>query len=144
MKGVFPRLMAGIAITALLGVSAIPVSAATVPGPTLDVSNPSAGHFLRRGRHMIHGVACDKSATSGTGVDSVTVFKGDRDTGGKFLGAATLGLRTTGTACKGVAGAGWRLKSASLKKGSFTLFVYAHSVSGGETVLQIPIRVDKP
>lgn len=33
----------------------------------------------------------------------------------------------------------------SLGKGAYTLFVYARSsVTGRETVVQIPIRVDKP
>ena len=151
MKGVFPRLVIGIAVTALLGVSVIPVSAAPT-GPTLDVANPVAGTYLRRGRHMIGGVACDKTAKTGTGVDSVTAFLGNRDAAGNavfvpggFLGSATLGLPTTGTACAGVTGAGWSLKTKSLKKGSYTLFVYARSsVTGSETVMQIPIRVDKP
>lgn len=151
MQGVFPRLAAGIAVTALLAVSAIPVQAAG-PGPTLDVSAPLPGSFMRRGKQMFMGVACDKGATKGSGVDRVQVFLGDRDKAGAaffvpggYLGTAKLGLPTTGGPCSGVQGAGWSLKTKSLKKGNWTVFVYARSsVTGGETVTQIPIRVDKP
>ena len=152
LKGVFPRLAAGGAVLALLGVSAIPVSAVAI-GPSLDVSNPSAGSYMRRGKHMFTGVACDKNAKSGSGISSVTVFLGDRDAAngvafyapGGYVGSATLGLPATGGPCAGVSGAGWKLKTISLKKGKYTLFVYARSsVTGGETVTQIPIRVDKP
>ena len=153
LKGVFPRLAAGGAVLALLGVSAIPVQAVAILGPSLDVSNPSACSYMRRGKHMFTGVACDKNAKSGSGVNSVTMFLGDRDaangvafyTPGGYLGTATLGMPTTGGPCMGVSGAGWSLKTKSLKKGKYTLFVYARSsVTGGETVTQIPIRVDKP
>jgi len=151
LKGVVRRFAAGIAVSALLGVSAIPVSAVG-GGPMLDVSNPTANSYMRRGKHMFTGVACDKSAKQGSGVNSVTLFLGDRDASGAafyvpggYLGTAKLGMPTTGGPCTGVDGAGWSLKTKSLKKGKYTLFVYARSsVTGGETVTQIPIRVDKP
>ena len=150
MQGVVPRLTAGIAVAALLVVSAIPVQAVG-QGPTLDVATPIEGSFMRRGKQMFMGVACDKTARKGSGVDRVQVFLGDRDKGGVFfvpggyLGTATLGLPTTGGPCTGVDGAGWKLKTKSLKKGKWTVFVYARSsVTGVETVQQIHIRVDKP
>jgi hypothetical protein len=150
-KGVFARLATGIAVAALLAVSVVPVSA-QVMGPTLDVSNPSPGDYVPRGRYVMTGVACDPAATSGSGISQVTVYLGNRDTAevawyvpGGYLGTATLGLPTSSGLCGGVQGAGWSLKTKSLRKGSYTLFVYAtSSVTGMETVKQIPFKVDRP
>lgn len=85
MKGILSRAAAAAVATALLAVSTIPVSAASAgSGPVLVVSNPAPNDYLRRGRHIITGVAYDPAATSSTGVDQVTVFLGDRDAGGTF------------------------------------------------------------
>ena len=151
MKGALPRLAAGIASLALVAVSAIPVSAQATTGPALEISNPTENAFLRRGRHIMTGQACDRSAKSGSGVDRVQVFIGPREAGGQasfvpggFLGNATLGLPTLAGPCTGMAKAGWSLKTKSLKKGTWTLFVYARSsVTGKETVQTVTVRVDK-
>jgi hypothetical protein len=158
MKGAFSRIATAVITSALLATIAIPVSAAPAAapsstGPVLEVFNPVANDYLRRGRHVITGIAYDPTATTGTGVDQVTVFLGDRDGGGNtwyvpggYLGSATLGqANIKGAANAQFAKAGWSLKTKSLRKGSYTLYVYARSsVTGRESVTQVPIRVDQP
>jgi hypothetical protein len=150
MKGVLARLIGALALAALLGVEAIPVAAAPASAAcsvVLDVANPAAGVRVPRGRLNISGVAYDKNARTGTGVDMVTAFLGDRDLGGSagrpggYLGAATLGLANPNMASGQFSKAGFNLKTLSLRKGKWTLFIYAR---GGncESVVTIPIKVD--
>jgi hypothetical protein len=152
MKGVFARVTTGVAVSALLAVSVVPVSAQAPAGPTLEVANPNAGDYVPRGRLVMSGQACDMASTTDSGISQITVFLGNRDSAevavyvpGGYLGTATLGLPTTGGMCASVKASGWTLKTKSLRKGSYTLYVYAlSSVTGKETVTTIPIRVDKP
>lgn len=151
MKGVLARLLGALVLAALLGVEAIPVAAAPASAAcsvVLDVANPAAGVRVARGRLNISGVAYDKNARTGTGVDMVTAFLGDRDLGGGsagrpggYIGAATLGLANPNTASGQFSKAGFNLKTLSLRKGAWTLFIYAR---GGncESVVTIPIKVD--
>jgi hypothetical protein len=86
------------------------------------------------------GLAFDPAATSGTGIDAVTVFLGAREAGGIFLGQATLGQPNPESAP--VANAGFTLRTNSFPSGtgSRTIFVYAHSsVSNREANIQVPI-----
>jgi hypothetical protein len=100
---------------------------------------------LPRGRHVLSGVAFDTAAKTGTGVDQVTVFLGPRDLGGDYHGTATLDQpNTLGSKNAQFANAGWKFTTKSLRKGSWTLYVYARSsVTGMETVSTIPINVDQ-
>jgi hypothetical protein len=82
----------------------------------------------------MQGVAFDRAASSGTGVDRVSVFVDDRDAGGQLVGDATLGKPgDTGFTVTA---------DLSRMAGSHTLFVYARSsVSGRETVVKFPIVI---
>jgi hypothetical protein len=94
---------------------------------------------------IIDGVAYDDNAEAGAGVDRVSVFLGDRDEGGEFLGNAALGLHNPQAVEGGdpqFADAGWRLRTPVLKGGGQQrdLTVYARSsVSGMETTVTIPV-----
>jgi hypothetical protein len=141
-----PRFILRCAFALVLGLAAQPVHAhPQAPGPTLDVANPSAGSMLTPGVMIIEGVAYDDSADDGVGVDRVSLFLGDREEGGVFLGNATLGLHNPQAVEGGdpqFADAGWRLRTPVLKGGGQQrdLTVYARSsVSGVETTVSIPV-----
>ena len=100
----------------------------------LSVANPQPGDQLPRGRVVMQGQAFDRAASSGSGVDRVSIFLDDRDAGGQHVGDATLGQ-------PGVTGF---TVSADLSRasGGHTLFVYAHSaVTGRETSVSFPITI---
>ena len=144
MRSLISRLALGLALAALLG--AAPVSAQQTPeGPTLVVANPSPGDTLTPGKMTIEGIAFDPIATEGVGIDRVSVFMDSRDSGGMFLGDATLGKPNFVSAEPAqFAHAGWMLTTPALKGtgDGHELFVYARSaVTGDETVLQIPVTV---
>jgi hypothetical protein len=82
----------------------------------------------------MQGVAFDRGATGGSGVDRVSVFLDNRDTGGQHLSDATLGQPTpTGFSAT---------IDLSRLSGQHTLFVYARSsVTGKETVVNVPVNV---
>jgi hypothetical protein len=153
MKGVLIRASGLVALLALLGMEVISVSAAPSAAAStivFDVANPPAGATVPRGRLNISGVAYDTAATSGTGIDQITVFLGDRDMGGAssgrpggYLGAATLGLPNPMAGSGQLSKAGFNLKTFSLRKGAWTLWIYARSsASNKEAVVQIPVKVD--
>jgi hypothetical protein len=152
----------------LVAVSVVPVSAVAVPGPILRVFNPTQGDVLPRGRYVFLGAAWDPAAsdftaTAPAGVDRVSVYSGDRDKGGIWLGTAAkatcvsgtcpqIGGRNQGVGIQGSIGvsnpldngqfskAGWTLKSRiSLRKiHSGSLWFYARSaVTGQESVVKI-------
>ncbi len=65
----------------------------------ISLLNPKAGDALPNGASMVlEGVAFDPGASQGTGIDSVNVFLDDRESGGQFLGTATLGQADPGVA----------------------------------------------
>jgi hypothetical protein len=114
-------------------------------GPTLDVSNPNDGDLLTPGRMYISGVAFDDNAETGIGVDRVSVFIGDRDKGGTFLGDAKLGMHNPEAVEGGdvqFEKAGWSLLTPVLKATGqeVEMHVYARSsVTGREEVVTIPV-----
>ena len=115
-------------------VAALP--AITQPGPSLvlSVGNPQPGDMLPRGKYVMQGRAFDRAASSGSGVDRVSVFVDDRDAGGQLLGDATLGQP----------GATGFTVTADLSRlgGGHTLYVYARSsVSGREAVVSFPVVI---
>src|SRR5438876_12335926 len=127
MKGVFVHAIGLVVLLALLGMEVVSVSAAPSAAPAaassivFDVANPPAGATVPRGRLIITGVAYDTKATSGTGIDLITAFLGDRDAGGGsaarpggYLGAATIGLPNPSAASGQWSKAGFNLKTLSL------------------------------
>jgi hypothetical protein len=146
MRQMIARIAFSLALVAMLGVSAASTSAQQLTtGPTLVVANPSAGDMLTPGAITMQGVAFDTTATNGIGVDRVSVFLGDRDAGGIFLGDATLGAPATAPVPSDqFALAGWTLETPALKGVGDTndLHVYARSaVTGQETMLDIPVSI---
>jgi len=127
-------------VVARPGASAPPVAAAlpavVQPGPSLvlSVGNPQPGDLLPRGKYVMQGLAFDRAAAGGSGVDRVSVFLDDRDSGGQHLSDATLGQPTpTGFSA-----------TIDLSKltGTHTLFIYARSaVTGKEAVVSFPVSV---
>jgi hypothetical protein len=110
--------------------------ATTQPGPSLvlSVGNPQPGDLVPRGRLVMQGVAFDRSAPQGSGIDKVSVFLDDREAGGQHLGDATLGQPNA---------AGFTINADfSRASGKHMLFVYARSsITGREAVLSFPISV---
>jgi hypothetical protein len=106
------------------------------PGPSLvlNVANPQPNDVLPRGRYVIAGQAFDRAATAGSGVDRVSAFVDDRDSGGQHLADATLGQPTA---------TGFTLTAdLSRLSGTHSLFIYARSsVTGKETVVNFPIAI---
>ena len=111
-----------------------PVAAIPGQGPVLSLANPSAGDVLPTGDIIIEGAAYDPNATSGDGVDRVTVFLGNRDNGGTIIGTGTPGadhmFRVDAKVPAGMTG-------------SHDFFVYAHSsVTDQETAVEVtPVYV---
>jgi len=160
MKGVVSRLVVVVGTIAMLAaLSVVPVSAVAISGPVVKVFNPNAGDILPRGRIFFSGQAFDPSATSGAGVDRVSVYFGDRDSGGIWMGTAAkaicqsgncplIGGRDQGVVNFGGGGSiglstpvnGWNLKSRiTVKKiHSGTWFFYGRSsVTGVETLVKV-------
>jgi hypothetical protein len=112
------------------------LAAITQPGPSLvlSVGNPQPGDLLPRGKYVMQGVAFDRAASSGSGVDRVSVFVDSRDSGGQLVGEGVLGQPVA---------TGFTV-TADLSRlgGGHTLFVYARSsVSGREAVVSFPITI---
>jgi len=130
---------AGAAVAATPATAPPPLAllpATTQPGASLvlNVANPQPGDLLPRGKYLMQGQAFDRAASSGSGVDRVSVFVDDRDAGGQHVGDAALGQ----------SGATSFSVTADLSRigGGHTLFVYARSaVSGKETVVSFPVAV---
>jgi hypothetical protein len=143
MRTLLMRVTFSVALVLLLALPAATTSARQpMPGPTLVVENPNPGDMLTVGKLEMQGVAFDPVATTGTGVDRVSVFLDNRDEGGWFLGDATLGQPTVMPAQ--TADAGWMLITPVLNGvgDGHTLFVYARSsATGEETVLTIPVTI---
>jgi hypothetical protein len=112
------------------------LAAVTQPGPSLvlSVGNPQPNDLLPRGKYVMQGLAFDRAANSGSGVDRVSVFVDDRDAGGQLVGDAVLGQP----------GATGFTVTADLSRagGGHTLFVYARSsVTGHEAVVSFPVVI---
>jgi hypothetical protein len=123
---------------------ALATSTITESGPVLHVGNPNKGDMIIPGSLVINGVAFDDNAETGLGVDRVSVFLGDRDQGGKYLGDARLGNHNVVTDDPQFADGGWKLLTPPFKGSGqqHELFVYARStVNGVETVVTIPIKI---
>src|SRR5579864_5704475 len=112
------------------------LAAVVQPGPSLvlSVGNPQPNDSLPRGKYVMQGLAFDRAANTGSGVDRVSVFVDDRDSGGQHVGDATLG--------QPVANGFSATVDLSRTSGAHTLFVYARSsVTGQETSVNFPITI---
>jgi hypothetical protein len=100
----------------------------------LSIGNPQPNDLLPRGRYVMQGLAFDRAASSGSGIDRVSVFVDDRDSGGQHVGDAVLGKpNPTGFTVTA---------DLSHYGGGHTLFVYARSaVSGREAVVSFPVVI---
>jgi hypothetical protein len=120
-------------------------SCVTTPaqGVVLIVENPNPGDVLTPGSNVvIQGIAYDPTAASGIGVDRVSGYLGDRDTGGIFWGNAVLGLPNPLANSGQFATAGFSLRSPTIPAGSGgrTIFIYAHSsVTNREAIASVPV-----
>jgi len=135
------RIVTTLALGIAFAIAAMPAAA----HPTLEVSNPSPNDRLTPGALVMYGVAFDRDATQGSGVDQVLVFVGSRDHGGQLLGEAKLGMPSTmpGVSAQ-FTSAGWMIRTQAIKGAGEqrTLFVYAHSaVTDTETVIKVPVTV---
>jgi hypothetical protein len=100
---------------------------------SLDVGNPSTGDTIHAGGFVIQGVAMDRSATSGNGIDRIDIFLDNRDEGGMFLGQAGFSQTNMWTAT---------VTLPNNQLGLHTLWFYAHSsVNGQETTVSIPVTI---
>src|SRR5215470_13895842 len=112
------------------------VSVRQAQGPRLVVGNPNAYDTIPHGTYVSYGIAVDPLATNGAGVDAVTYFLGNRDTGGVRLGGVTPSPDGTYTVS---------LDVPENVTGGALLYVYAVSgVTGRETVVSIPVNVQLP
>jgi hypothetical protein len=85
------RLLASAAVAGALTMQPVSSFAQTAPAscaPVLDLANPAPGEMLLPGAYTIQGAALDPAAAHGSGVDHVSFFLGDRNTGGMPLGVA--------------------------------------------------------
>jgi hypothetical protein len=148
MRSLILRIGSCLALALGLGVGVLPAGAhPQPPAPTLDVANPSPGDMLTPGTMVMQGVAYDDNAETGTGVDRVSVFLGDRDeeNGAQFLGHARLGLPNPQAVEGGDTQfefAGWSIITPPLRATGQqrAIHVYARSsVSGVEAIEVIPI-----
>jgi hypothetical protein len=110
--------------------------ALTQPGPSLvlDVANPQPGDTVPRGKYVMQGLAFDRAASAGSGVDRVSVFVDDRDSGGLLVGDGVLGQPSP---------TGFTVTADfSRLSGKHSLFVYARSsVSGKEATVSFPVVI---
>jgi hypothetical protein len=101
----------------------------------LSVGNPQPGDQLPKGKYVMQGLAFDRSAPNGSsGVDQVTVFSNNRDSGGQLIGSGTLGQPTADAFSATI--------DLSKMSGQQNLFVYARSsVTGKETNVSLPVNI---
>ena len=139
------RAAAVLALASTMGLAALPVSAAQLPAPVLQLSSPLAsGTVLEPAPYLFTGVAFDKNATTGAGIDRVQLFlDADRDQGGQLLAEARpLDPAAAVTPDSMIAGDDFQLSAPALSPGAHTLYAYAYSsVTNEETVVAIPVTV---
>jgi hypothetical protein len=108
MRGTRPRLrhllgaatLTGSLLFAALTFASLPAGAQTSAAltttslscPVLSIGNPNPGDIVQSGGYVISGAAWDPNATSGSGIQSVSIFLGERDQGGTILGSTVPGI----------------------------------------------------
>ena len=140
-------------VGAMLGLGGMAALAQTEPPPDeqaapsrmyFDVGNPSMGDSIHVGGFLIEGIAFDRAADQGPGIERIEVFLDDRDTGGTLVGHGVLGAPNPVPDDPELAGSGWtaRVMLTSKMTGPHTMFFYALSgVTGEEMVVTIPVHV---
>ncbi|HET6317624.1 MAG TPA: hypothetical protein VFG86_14275, partial [Chloroflexota bacterium] len=111
-----------------------PLAGVAPSGPTLvlSIDNPQPNDSIPRGRLSMSGRAFDSSAAHGSGIDKVSVFLDDRDSGGQHIGDATLSQATFNVTAD----------FSRASQGQHALFVYARSaLNGREINVSFPITV---
>ncbi len=112
--------------------AAVPGAAPTGPTLVLSIDNPQPNDSIPRGRLSMSGRAFDRSAAQGSGIDKVSVFIDDRDSGGQHIGDATLNQAQFSVTAD----------FSRASQGQHTLFVYARSVLNGREInVSFPITV---
>jgi Bacterial Ig domain len=98
----------------------------TAVAPAVTIVAPPSGVTIANGPYVMSGTAFDPAASSGSGIDSVQVFLGNRDAGGINLGSAKLGSPGPN---------GWTVTVdlPTNNGGPQTLFAYALSSVTGKT-----------
>jgi hypothetical protein len=110
----------------------------------LDVGNPSPGDSIHVGGFHIEGIAFDRAADEGAGIEHIDVFLDERDAGGVLIGHGVLGALSPVPDDPDLAGAAWtaQVMLTSKMTGQHTLFFYALSaVTGEELVIGVPVRI---
>jgi hypothetical protein len=110
----------------------------------LDVGNPSSADTVHVGHYMIEGIAFDRAADQGAGIERIDIFLGNRDTGGLLIGSGHTGASSLVPEDPQLADAGWIAQVTIPRSlmGPHTLFVHALSaVTGGELVVGVPVTV---
>jgi hypothetical protein len=138
-------------VGAMLGLGGMAAQAQTEPDEEatpsqmyLDVGNPSAGDTVHVGAFLIEGIAFDRAADVGPGIERIEVFIDDRDTGGTLVGQGVLGAPSPEPDDPNLAGSGWTARVVLTRKmtGPHTMFFYALSgVTGAEMVVTLPVHV---
>jgi hypothetical protein len=148
------RLLGPLTLAATLTLTT-PVMAQDASSISFEIGNPSPGDTIHVGSYLIEGVAFDREAPEGTGIDRVEVFLENRDTGGVLLGEGNLGtenvLRDNGEDSVMMiapviqdAEQVWTatLTLSANQTGSHSLFFYAHSaITGAESIVTMPVTV---
>jgi hypothetical protein len=99
----------------------------------MTVSNPSTGDTIHVGGYTIEGIAFDKAAQSGSGIDRVDIFLDSRDSGGMILMEAIPGPNNMWHAI---------VPLPTNQTGLHTLYFYAQSsVTGQEAIVSIPVTI---
>jgi len=151
------RLVGPLAAAVLLAVASLPVMAQSESGGApaqspaekaaqmyLEVSNPSGGDSIHVGGYMMEGMAFDRAADEGAGIDHVEIFLDNRDTGGVLIGSGQMGAASPVPDDPQLAEAAWSAQVNVPRNmiGPRTMFVYTMSaITGGELVVGIPITV---
>lgn len=136
------------ASTALAAPANQAVATCVVPpqGIVVAIDTPNPNAEISPGSNVtVTGVAYDTASTTGSGIDRVSVFLGDRDAGGIFWGDATLGQPSPQLgAAQNAAGFTRRSPTIPLGAGQRDIFVYAHSSSGREASTSISVFLGPP
>src|SRR5258708_34862557 len=110
----------------------------------LEVSNPSGGDTIHVGAYMMEGMAFDRAADQGAGLERVDIFLEDRNTGGVLIGSGQMAAPSPVPDDPQLSEAGWSAHVIVPRNmvGGHTMFVYTMSaITGGELVVGIPITV---
>jgi hypothetical protein len=128
-------------VSASAATTAAPTTTTTAGGsglPVIAIERPKDGENVQTNNPFdALGYALDPHSPQGCGVDRVSVYIGDRDNGGTYLGDASLGASdTTPVAQYGgqFDSCGWRLTwyPTQFHANTYLMYAYAHSAISGK------------